>query len=313
MASENRYNGIINVYKEKGYTSSDAVAVMRGILQQRKAGHTGTLDPEAEGVLPICVGSGTRLCAELTDHDKEYVAVMRLGTETDTEDMTGKVICTHEVDITEESLRCVILSFKGKYDQIPPMYSAVKVNGKKLYELARKGREIERKPRQVEIKEIEILDTELPLVKMRIVCSKGTYIRTLCSDIGKKAGCGAAMQSLLRTRVGKFRIAEAHRLSEITDIVNNGRGADILISVERFYETLPEVCITDENRDRLINGNSFGNNCIADAANAAGSQARIYNRDGFFYGIYVLREDGIWHPEKMFLCNGRPGFLHGSE
>ena len=306
MAAEDRYNGIINVYKEKGYTSSDVVAVMRGILHQRKAGHTGTLDPEAEGVLPICVGSGTKLCEELTGHDKEYIAVMRLGVSTDTQDMTGNVICTHRIDITEQDLRCVILSFKGGYSQIPPMYSAVKVNGKRLYELARKGREVERRPRQVGISEIEVLGIELPLVRLRVVCSKGTYIRTLCSDIGDKAGCGAAMDSLLRTRVGAFRLSDAHRLAEITALAESGAGESILISVEKFYEDLPEIQITDEAKQKLINGNSFGTGCIGRTVlhGTETGRARIYDKTGFFYGIYALGEDGIWHPEKMFLCNG---------
>ena len=177
------YNGIINVYKEAGYTSHDVVARLRGICKMKKIGHTGTLDPEAVGVLPVCLGSGTKLCDLLTDWDKEYIAVLYLGVDTDTQDMTGQVIRKCEPGMAEalqeESVRAVILEFLGEYDQIPPMYSALKVNGRKLYELAREGKEVERKPRKVLIKEVEIQEVEMPRVKMRVVCSKGTYIRTL--------------------------------------------------------------------------------------------------------------------------------------
>ena len=203
------YHGIINIYKEAGYTSHDVVAKLRGILGQKKIGHTGTLDPDATGVLPVCLGVGTKLCDMLTDEDKEYVAELYLGVTTDTQDMSGTVLSRDEVNTDEEHLKEIIYSFKGSYEQLPPMYSALKVNGKKLYELAREGKTVERKTRNVYIKEIEIMEIKLPLVKMRVVCSKGTYIRTLCDDIGKKAGCGGAMKSLERTRVGRFYIEEA--------------------------------------------------------------------------------------------------------
>ena len=181
-------NGVLNVYKEKGYTSHDVVAKLRGILKQKKIGHTGTLDPEAEGVLPVCLGRGTKLCGMLTDKRKTYQAVLHLGMETDTQDMTGQVISRRPVEVTpEEAARC-IRSFVGDQMQIPPMYSALKVGGKKLYELAREGKEVERKPRPVTFYEIRILSVELPLVTMEVTCSKGTYIRTLCHDIGEKTG-----------------------------------------------------------------------------------------------------------------------------
>ena len=209
------YHGIINIYKEAGYTSHDVVAKLRGILGQKKIGHTGTLDPDATGVLPVCLGVGTKLCDMLTDEDKEYVAELYLGVTTDTQDMTGTVLSQEEVTIDEEQLKRIIYSFKGTYEQLPPMYSAIKVNGKKLYELAREGKTVERTRRSVRIEEIEILEINLPLVKMRVVCSKGTYIRTLCDDIGKKAGCGGAMKSLERTRVGGFLIEDALKLDRI--------------------------------------------------------------------------------------------------
>ena len=188
-------HGILNVYKEKGYTSHDVVAKLRGITGQKKIGHTGTLDPDAVGVLPVCLGKGTKVCSLLTDENKTYEAVMLLGKVTDTQDISGKVLSERPLDASEDEVRETVLSFQGEYDQIPPMYSAVKVQGKRLYELARKGQEVERKARRVEICSAEILETALPEVRMSVTCSKGTYIRTLCHDIGSKAGCGGCMIS----------------------------------------------------------------------------------------------------------------------
>ena len=186
------YNGIINVYKEKGYTSFDVVARMRGICGQKKIGHTGTLDPDAEGVLPVCLGKATKVCDMLTDSDKVYRAVMQLGIETDTQDLTGTVLSACEVPVlTETEIRDVIRTFQGKIMQVPPMYSALKVNGKKLCDLARAGVTAERKARPVTIYEIRIERVELPEIELTVSCSKGTYIRTLCHDIGQKFGCGA--------------------------------------------------------------------------------------------------------------------------
>ncbi|MBP5732814.1 MAG: tRNA pseudouridine(55) synthase TruB, partial [Lachnospiraceae bacterium] len=189
-------NGMIIVKKEAGFTSNDVVAKMRGICGQRKVGHTGTLDPDATGVLPVCLGNGTKLCDMLAERDKEYVTELLLGVTTDTQDISGTVLSEREVNASEEEVRAAIQSFVGAYDQVPPMYSALKVNGKKLYELAREGKEVERKARRVAILEIEILEMKLPVVKLRVACTKGTYIRTLCHDIGEKLGCGGTMKSL---------------------------------------------------------------------------------------------------------------------
>ena len=182
------FDGVINVYKEAGYTSHDVVAKMRGILKQKKIGHTGTLDPDAEGVLPVCLGKGTRLCDMLTDKTKTYQAVLLLGQETDTQDTSGEVLATCPVEVSEEQIHRAVMSFVGEYAQVPPMYSALKVNGKKLYELARAGKEVERQARQVEICSIVIDKIQLPRVTMTVSCSKGTYIRTLCFDIGRVLG-----------------------------------------------------------------------------------------------------------------------------
>lgn len=228
-------NGMIVIHKETGFTSHDVVAKMRGICKQKKIGHTGTLDPQATGVLPVCLGSGTKLCDMLTDKDKEYVAELRLGVETDTQDMTGQILRESSVTVSEEEVREAVLHFQGDYDQVPPMYSALKVGGKKLYELARAGKEVERKARRVQILDIEILEMHLPVVKMRVACSKGTYIRTLCADIGERLGCGGAMQSLQRIRVGSFTLDGAVTLAELEKLRDENRLEEILFPGRKCF------------------------------------------------------------------------------
>ncbi|MCM1309213.1 MAG: tRNA pseudouridine(55) synthase TruB, partial [Butyrivibrio sp.] len=251
------YNGIINVYKEKGFTSHDVVAKLRGIFGQKKIGHTGTLDPDATGVLPVCLGSGTKLCDMLTDRSKEYEAVLLLGVATDTEDISGKVLERREVSVSENEIRDIIMSFKGEYDQIPPMYSAIKINGKKLYELARAGLEAERMPRHVAIDFLEITDIELPRVRFRVGCSKGTYIRSLCRDIGEAAGCFGCMEDLVRTRVGGFLSEEAHTLSQISAAVEDGAADKMIIPVDACFEEYPAIAVSDRAAALVGNGNMF--------------------------------------------------------
>ena len=208
-------HGVLNIYKEKGYTSHDVVAKLRRIVGQKKIGHTGTLDPDAVGVLPVCLGKATKVCDMLTDKDKTYEAVLLLGKVTDTQDSSGRILAESDIqNLEEQEVQKAVCSFAGEYDQIPPMYSALKVNGKKLYELARNGQEVERKPRRVIIHKIRILKMELPRVHMEVTCSKGTYIRTLCHDIGQSLGCGGIMESLVRTRVERFAIEDSIRLEE---------------------------------------------------------------------------------------------------
>ena len=296
------YNGIINIYKEAGYTSHDVVAKMRGICHQKKIGHTGTLDPQATGVLPICLGSGTKLCDFLTEKDKEYVAELLLGVTTDTQDMTGQVLDRRPVTQSQEEVREVIAGFVGPYNQVPPMYSAVKVDGKRLYELARAGREVERQARLVTIHEIEILEMNLPLVKMRVVCSKGAYIRTLCADIGERLGCGGAMESLVRTRSGRFGIEDALTLGQLQALREEGRIEDRIYPVDSVFEQCPALHVKKDFCRLIDNGNSFlpeqtSENCIY----AQGEWIRVYNSEERFYGIYAW--DGIkrqYKPVKMF-------------
>ena len=300
-------NGIINVYKEKGFTSHDVVAKLRGICKMKKIGHTGTLDPEAVGVLPVCFGSGTKLCDMLTDWDKEYIAVLRLGVVTDTQDMTGQVLSRCEAEkietLTEEQVREVIMGFVGDYDQIPPMYSAIKVDGRKLYELARAGKEIERKPRTVQIREIEIQDIELPFVRLRVVCSKGTYIRTLCHDIGAKLQCGGAMESLTRSRVGIFGIEDALTLSEIERLRDDNKIATVIISPDAVFENDRAVTVNDQGRKMAQNGNRLTAAQLAEPVQFTDKeQVRVYDNEGKFYGIYDYHKaERTLKPFKMFL------------
>ena len=234
-------DGILVIRKEKGYTSHDVVAKLRGILHMKKIGHTGTLDPAAEGVLPVALGRGTRLVELLTEKEKTYEAVLRLGVSTDTQDMTGTILSEKPVTVTEEEVRETVASFVGEQMQVPPMYSALKVGGKKLYELAREGKTIERKPRPVVFYEIRILDMDLPLVRISVTCSKGTYIRTLCNDIGEKLGCGGAMEELLRTQSGNFTLEESMTLSQVEEAVANGTIGEKIVSIEDVLSMYPAL------------------------------------------------------------------------
>ncbi len=250
-------NGIINIYKESGYTSHDVVAKLRGILKQKKVGHTGTLDPEATGVLPVCLGSATKLCDMITDTSKEYEVKMQLGITTDTLDLSGTISSRSEVTVSEKEIEKTMLQFVGGYDQIPPMYSALKVNGKKLYELAREGKEIERKPRRVELPYIKILEMELPYVRYIVGCSKGTYVRSLCADIGEQLGCGAAMAELKRTKVGNFFVEESITLDQIAQYAAEGRLEQYVFASDRIVIGCNGATVKPKAERFLLNGNKL--------------------------------------------------------
>lgn len=299
------YHGIINIYKEAGFTSHDVVAKMRGILRQKKIGHTGTLDPDAVGVLPVCLGSGTKLCDMLTDKDKQYEAVMLLGVETDTQDTSGQIKCQKEVTASEEEVREAVLSFVGDYMQIPPMYSALKVDGKKLYELARAGKEVERQARPVVIHEIQILEVELPRVRMLVSCSKGTYIRTLCHDIGRKLGCGAAMEKLTRTKVSSFYIEDAITLSQLQQLKEEDKVSEKVVPVDKVFEHLPAFHVKNKYLAMVKNGNAlYPNQLVEGKEVGVGVEARIYDMQEHFYGVYAFDEaNNRMKPVKMFLTN----------
>jgi len=283
-------NGIINVYKEAGYTSHDVVARLRGILKQKKIGHTGTLDPDAVGVLPVCLGKGTKLCDILTDTDKTYEAVLKLGITTDTQDLSGTVLEIHEVCAAEKTVVECIRSFVGEYMQIPPMFSALKVNGKKLYELAREGKEVERKARKVVFHEIQVLSIELPEVRIRVTCSKGTYIRTLCHDIGKKLGCGACMASLIRTKAGGFSIEGSKTLDEIEEVVKAGEISSVVHTVESMFRQYSSVVMSVDHDKRVYNGNIFENEHLQEGMGKVDDQLfRVFDSKGTFVGIYQYK------------------------
>ena len=294
-------HGIINVYKEKGFTSHDVVAKLRGIVGQKKIGHTGTLDPDATGVLPVCLGKATKLCDLLTDKNKTYEAVLLLGKTTDTQDITGEVLEEKSTEaLTEEKVREAIEGFIGDYEQIPPMYSALKVNGKKLYELAREGKVIERKARPVKILDIQILEIDLPKVRMEVSCSKGTYIRTLCHDIGEKLGCGGCMESLIRTRVSTFRIEDAKTLDEIETLKQEGKLAELLVPIDAMFPFYPKITVKDDWKAFAKNGNPLDLKMLKEACGQdEETQVRLYDESGKFIAIYQ-RKEKKYHIVKMF-------------
>jgi tRNA pseudouridine55 synthase len=306
-------DGMINIYKEPGYTSHDVVARMRGILKQKKIGHTGTLDPEATGVLPVCVGAATKLCDLFTDHSKVYEAVLHLGIETDTEDMTGTVQKTDDSwkDLKAEAVLQAVQSFVGPYDQIPPMYSALKVQGRKLYEYARKGIEVQRDPRRVQIYDITQVEVQLPLVRMRVSCSKGTYIRTLCADIGKKLGCGGCMEALCRVQVGHFLLKDSITLDQLEEYVREDRLEQVLQPVDGVFAGLPAAVVTAEGEKYLMNGNPLRSDQLTVAQESSGdgvfvegdysNTVRVYDQAQHFIGLYDYHEDKkLYEPRKLF-------------
>ncbi|MDE6760527.1 MAG: tRNA pseudouridine(55) synthase TruB [Lachnospiraceae bacterium] len=307
------YSGVINVYKESGFTSFDVVAKLRGILKQKKIGHTGTLDPDAQGVLVVCLGKATKLCDILTDKDKSYVATLLLGRTTDTEDSSGEILTQKEVLVTEEQVSEAVRSFVGEYDQIPPMYSAIKVNGKKLYELAREGKVIERNPRRVVIHNIEILSMELPYVTMRVSCGKGTYIRSLCRDIGEKLDCGGIMDKLVRDSVyagqtGKvFRQEDALTLTQIEEMVRKGRIGDYILPIDSLFPDFIKCRVTEEGDKRLHNGNLLRQEDFScETGQLPGKKdglcCLVYDKTGAFTAVYKYDDDiRAWKAEKMFL------------
>lgn len=307
------YDGLINVYKEKGFTSHDVVAKLRGILKQKKIGHTGTLDPAACGVLPVCLGQGTRIADMLTEKKKTYEAVLLLGQETDTQDTTGEVLARCPVNVSEEEVRRTAASFIGPQKQVPPMYSALKVEGKKLYELARAGKEVERPARDIQIDELTMNWIKLPRVGMTVTCSKGTYIRTLCYDLGKALGCGGCMEKLTRTRVERFLIQDSLTLSQIETLRDENRVEEIILPIEAMFDG-PRAIANEAGNKKLINGNPVAAEDFAFILREDGQAeplapealpktglVRVYSADRKFLGLYEYEERRrFWKPKKMF-------------
>ena len=296
-------HGVLNIYKEKGFTSHDVVAKLRGIVGQKKIGHTGTLDPDATGVLPVCLGKATKLCDMLTDKNKTYETVMLLGKVTDTQDISGEVLCEKPVvGINEEEVKSTILSFVGDYMQVPPMYSALKVNGKKLYELAREGVEVERKARPVSILEIQIIKIDLPRVQMKVSCSKGTYIRTLCHDIGAKLGCGACMEELIRTKVSRFEIEDSLTLAQVSDLKTAGNLDKVLVPIDEMFSKYEAITLKEEYMSFVYNGNTFAPKHLNQYVELTDEKmVRVYDNQGNFIAIYkFIKDKYMFKIEKMF-------------
>lgn len=281
-------NGIINVYKPAGMTSHDVIYKVRRITGIKKVGHTGTLDPDAQGVLPVCIGTGTKLSDMLTVSDKRYTAVMRLGLETDTQDLSGKVLYTKEVNVTAEEIKKAVSGFVGDISQIPPMFSAVKVNGQKLYKLGRQGIEIERKPRSISIYGIDILKIDGNDVTLDIKCSKGTYIRTLCRDIGEVLGTGAAMAALTRTESAGFSVENSVTLKQLEE-----NGAEKFITPVDDMFDYEKIAVSGEALRRVLNGNPVKIRGIEE-----GKRYRVYDDNSSFLCV----SEGCGGMLKMVKC-----------
>ena len=310
-------SGVINVRKERGMTSFGVVSRMRKIFQQKKIGHTGTLDPDAEGVLPVCLGKATHLVETLSRGTKSYRAVLLLGVTTDTQDASGNVIREAPVISSPEEIREAVFSFRGKQMQMPPMYSALKVNGKKLCDLARRGIEVERKAREVEFSEISVLDISIPRVTFEVTCTHGTYIRTLCHDIGEKLGCGGCMESLLRTRVEEFDLEDSLTLDEIAEkkkmADEEERPYEFLLPIDHFYGDIPGFSVSGRALRAALNGQGIQASelralCPQEGGALPGNErpeenrAGVYTPDGALIGIY--RKEGTVYMLEQYYFEG---------
>ena len=285
-------NGIILIDKPQGWTSHDVVGKLRGILHERRIGHSGTLDPLATGLLVVFIGRATR-AVEFAEADrKEYVAGLRLGMNTDTQDITGRII-SKETDIPDEpEVRIAIERFRGELEQIPPMYSAVKIGGKKLYELARKGESIERKPRHITIFGLEITGRSDNDYILDVVCSKGTYIRTLCHDIGAALDCGGCMSSLRRTKSGVFSVDNAYTIAEIQEAADRREEEKLLLPIDTLFAGYTKLSVDADSEKKLKNG------CIINTSSPDG-RFRVYSEDGEFLLLGDVK-DGVMKTVKNF-------------
>ena len=282
-------NGIVIIDKPEGWTSQDVVSKLRGVLHTKRIGHGGTLDPMATGVLPVFVGRATRGVEFFEHAEKTYEAVLRLGITTDTEDLAGTVLTQRPVEVSRAQLEAALQQFRGEIQQIPPMYSALKINGQKLCDLARKGQEVERKPRTITIHALECLSCDGNRARLRVHCSKGTYIRTLCKDIGQALGCGGCMEALRRVKAGSYTIAEAVPLRQLVDSEDPER---FLRPVDSMFPQYPAVNLTQKQETRCRNGNTF-------SVEMEEGTYRAYGQSGEFLMLAKV-EDGIMSTIKSF-------------
>ena len=286
-------NGVINVYKEPGWTSGDVVNKLKGVLHERRIGHAGTLDPDAEGVLPVCVGQATRLFDFLTSRHKTYQARVRFGIITDTQDASGRVLAEHTPAFSHQELLDAAAKLTGRIQQVPPMYSALRQDGQRLYALARRGKEVARQPREIEIESLTVLSpVEKNECEIRVICGKGTYIRTHCEDLGNALGCGAHMRHLLRESAGGFRVEEALPIAEIERRVTE-YDFSFLVPMDQAVAFLPAVYFSAAAQKKLQNGNPVAAALAADPAAAKENEpVRLYCENTFI-GIGCLR-DGLY-------------------
>ncbi|PKM56528.1 MAG: tRNA pseudouridine(55) synthase TruB [Firmicutes bacterium HGW-Firmicutes-3] len=298
------YNGILNIYKEKDFTSHDVVAVLRGILGQKKIGHTGTLDPQAIGVLPVCLGKATKVADLLTDKDKIYKTRFKLGEETDTQDHTGEVIDRKPFSVDNTTILETISGFVGELEQLPPMYSAIKIGGRKLYDVARSGQTIERKKRWITIHDIYDIRINLPFIEMTVHCKKGTYIRTLCRDISEALGTCGHMVELERTASGVFTKETALTLEEIKKLVHENKIAEAIVQVDMLFSDYQRLVIDRDYNHMLYNGNKLPFEAIMkhDTDKVLDKTCyNVYNDEGDYMGIYEwLSPKNLLMPVKFF-------------
>lgn len=287
-------NGILLIDKSAGWTSSDVVVKLKGVLHQRRIGHAGTLDPMATGLLTVFVGRATRAVEFAEAHDKRYTAHLRLGTVTDTQDITGTVLAQNEANVTADELRAVLARFPGEQEQTPPMYSAIKVNGKKLYEIARAGGTAERKPRRIRIDALSLIGEDAGDWVLDVRCSKGTYIRALCDDIGAALGCGGCMSALRRTAAGEFTVDAAHTLDEVIAAANSGNAEELLIPVDTLFAAHPAWRADAAAERRIRCGNEVK------AAGLADGEYRVYSAETGEFLMLGRVQNGVMKTVKSF-------------
>ena len=292
-------NGILVIDKSAGWTSQDVAAKLRGVFHERRVGHGGTLDPMATGVLPIFIGRATRAAEFLESAEKEYVAGLRLGVVTDTQDTSGNILETHPVAVTREEVQAALRQFLGPIEQIPPMYSAIKINGQKLYELARRGQEVERKPRSITIHELELLEGADADYLLRVRCSKGTYVRTLCHDLGRALGCGGCMSSLRRTRAGSFTLSQAVTMRQVLNFAAEQAPQSLLMPVDAVFSMHPPLIVTMGQAAKLKNGAQ-----VKDWQFRPGTY-RVYAEDGEFLLLGRVENGGLTTIKSFFEVNTR--------
>lgn len=288
-------DGILIMDKPADFTSFDVCAKLRGLLKTKKIGHGGTLDPMATGVLPVFVGAATRACDMVASHQKRYTAQLQLGVRTDTLDCTGRVLARSGKTASEQAVREALAAFVGEVEQLPPMYSAIKVGGQKLYQLAHQGKEIERPKRLVQIDSIELLEANeaAGLYTIDVRCGKGTYIRTLIDDVGKRLGTFAMMTSLIRTQSAYFTLSQSHTFAEVEELARAGRAQELFLGVDAAFAGYPSLTLDETGRKKFLNG------CKVPGGSPQ-PLSRVYDVGGVFLGLGYTDEEGLFRPKKLF-------------